>query len=477
MYAQAAERSLWAPQNCPQDRTSDWRDNHQILFDNANLHPNYRSYFDRGRERRSPVAEELPGALKPAWRLSNAPVVSDEREIGRKLQAPACCVMKPHKPVDVLRISGPFEAKPPSLRDADAPGAEPRAKSPKSQALLSTVSLEGDIPSHAVSKAESPKKQPSPAEEHSLMIRSSSAPSVPTECGDPWDDRHYVTWCNERHTQGAALNPVLMRSYFDRMRYPHHSRCQQIVRAQRTVPEWKLRTDPMTGEDLGPRSTDATYGSGGSISTALDVLKAPTRQTPENLTREHGWNARHQLVFKNEEVSRLDRNYFDRWREPECNLFTDETVRSFKPTWALAREGAPDKNIEVGANTSASRHVPCGDWDPRHTRMFYNKIHQNSKSYFGRMREPEDMNESRQRKKITDKDKLKINWSLQEYLEYGSDHHAATLRTESGSSASASAKDLGDFQSMMSERPKTGSRQHTKPKKRQDWFSNHGVVF
>merc|ERR1711977_523038 len=90
-----------------------------------------------------------------------------------------------------------------------------------------------------------------------------------------WSERHHVTWCNERHTTGTPLNPVLLRSYFDRMRTPHHSRCEVPERPTHVKPRWRLRTDAVTGNDVGRSAMGSTNSS---ISIAVDILKAPTRE-------------------------------------------------------------------------------------------------------------------------------------------------------------------------------------------------------
>lgn len=203
-------------------------------------------------------------------------------------------------------------------------------------------------------------------------------------------------------------------------------------------------------------SSGSTFSN--NISTAVDKLKAPTRETSAaskaGEKRETKWDTRHEVVFKNEEVSRLDRCYFDRWKEPEANLHAERTVRSLKPTWSLARDGSPEKTAEQLLANSGGRHTGYGAWNPRHERLFHNGQHTNMKSYFDRRREAEDMAASRQRKKVTNKDKLKIDWSLQDYgskMEYHK-----TLRTES-------APELSTVSKMRKTAPA--------------WFSSHGVVF
>jgi len=472
MYQAAGERSMWPPNEAsmlaPEDDPSGWQDNHQVLYSNANLHPNYRSYFDRFRNRRNESSEDLPGELKPSWRLSPNPPHPDEKEAKKHLMRStgSCAVPETGNKVEVLLHPATFSV-PPSLRDADCPGAErsgleadaANALEPKDGQELS----ETQPGEPAMDEVERPQTDPAwynqPARE-------------------PWSDRHYVTWCNERHTMGKTLNPMLLRSYFDRMRFPLHARCEAQVKAplMRTLPEWRLRMDPLTGRDIG-RSTDGSMASAPSIiSAAVDCFKAPTRAeaSRSNTLKEGGWNHRHDNVFINEEVSRLDRCYFDRWREPESNLHNERTVRSLKPTWSLTRDGSPDATARELLAKSASRHAPAGNWNSRHERMFTNKIHFGARSYFSRPREPEDMAASRQRKKATEADKLKVDWSLQDHA---SVDFPTTLRAASAPVLPTATRESTGSRRKPAEPEESQVSKRQTRKKRPDWFSSHGVKF
>lgn len=458
-YQAASERSLWPPQHAPQER-SGWQANHQILFLNHNLHPNARSYFDRFRLRTSESSDETEPAqppLKPSWKLDAKAPHPEEREAKRQLvkqTGPNASPLIGTAP-EVLQHGGDF-----------APPAQPLGShiSEQDEQDRSPPDPDGEEPVEA---------QPGTAD----MDELGQSQSWQSQNQHHWDDRHYVTWCNERHTSGKKLNPVQLRSYFDRMRFPHNSRCEVEIKPPlaRTLPEWRLRLDPLTGKDVG-RLTDGSLESGGSkISSAVDILKAPSREPDLTQSSEHSkaresrWSTRHELVFKNEEVSRLDRCYFDRWKEPEANLHKERVVRSLKPTWSLERDGSPDATAEELMRSSAYRHSKHGNWNSRHELLFYNKIHPGARSYFGRKRETEDMAAPRQRKKVQDKEKLKADWnSLQDYsgVDFNSSLRAASapaLPTSKGRST------------MMSVKPTSASS--CPQKKRPDWFSSHGIIF
>lgn len=350
----------------------------------------------------------------------------------------------------VLRHPAAFSDPPPPLDDPNYRWPEPDLEHDPQEGEHDPQ--EGEHLEDVAVTAEPESKE---AVEPSAQSPSPSAQS-PSQSQTEWSDRHHVTWCNERHTSGSGeLNPVPLRSYFDRSREPHHSRCEVPVKAQRVLPAWKLRTDPLTGNDI----SGSTMSSSSRVSTAVDILKAPTRAlcSRGNSSRENRWNARHELVFKNEEVSRLDRNYFDRWKEPEANLHAERVVRSFRPTWALTREGSPEKTAQILLSASALRHTAHGTWNERHQRMFSNDIHANLKSYFDRRREAEDYAASRRRKKLKDKDKLRIEWSLSEYP--SKVDFSTSLRTES-------APALLDCDT-------SKKKKKTAP----TWFSSHGILF
>lgn len=408
MLKSASLRSDWA--TLEEDR---WDSRHHIMYSNSRLHPNYRSYFDRRVLRREELEDlgiDHAGVLKPSWRLSTEGLDQEERQTKDKL----------------LQSTGPC-AKP---------------------LVGDTVALEQPSSFSVLGSIHDPN---APA--------SDAVPSALKACGtrqplnNPfvWSDRHQIVWCNERNTSGKKLNPVQLRCYFDRMRFPHTCRCEVPVKNVRVMPNWKLRTDPLTGNDMGGEQ---------------DPSVAEKANHGQFEKRESKWNTRHDLVFKNEEVSRLDRCYFDRWREPDANLHGPldwksskspegrRKVRSLKPTWSLEKEGSPDRAAKIILSKTASRHEPCGKWNSRHQRFFLNDIHTNLKSYFDRPREPEEMSGAKKTKNSSLSEKLGVDWSLQEV---GCIDYPPTLRSNSVPVLS-----------------KEGARKHNQ---KPSWFSSHGVTF
>lgn len=395
--------------------------------------------------------------MKPAWRLNPDAPLREEREALKSVKAFGPCAA-PHLGDNLLSVQRwpsnfhVFTTKD-SLHEPNIPQA-------------------AEVPAlEAASEADKSKPQDLPPRQSTSEVKEEaeswqkSPTSSPNQSQSEWSQRHHITWCNERNTQGPKLNPVQTRCYFDRHRNPHNSRCEhrsyargEDVKPMRVLPHWRLRTDPLTGTDM--RETQMSAGSDTS-NHALEALKAPTRShsSKHNDAREQRWDSRHEIVFKNEEVSRLDRCYFDRWKEPEATLQNERTVRSLKPTWSLARDGSPEKTAEKLLSKSAVRNSNWGQWDYRHQRLFPNDIHSNLKSYFDRPRKPEDMTASRQRKKVTDKDKLKVeSWSLQVSREYQVKvDFSKVLRSESAPAL-----------------PTAGSQSKKAPLV---WFSSHGVIF
>jgi len=488
MHLQAGERSNYIPQNLPPEERGSWNGRHQVKFTNDRNHPNFRSYFDRNRPHKDePHAAESPGTLKPSWRLSTEAPLQDEREAYKKLKLSSGPNARPHPHDNLLEVRRHAEnfSAPPSLHDQNfgqADGGDLEFIEQDPQLMVANV------PDGAQSEMSEFGDVGALGQQAHLALTGGGLKDSerwgceglesPNRSQSSWTNRHHVTWCNERNTAegaievgashgaGKPLNPMLARSYFDRMRDPGHCRCEarDDSKAVRVLPHWRLRTDPLTGKDIGRR----TIGTASNISTSLEILKAPTRDlrhsSSGNDVREKQWNQRHEMIFKNEEVSRLDRCYFDRWREPKAALPPDGAVIRMKPTWSLGSQGnlSPDKTAEVLLKASYSRSLPVGSWTSRHQRLFVNNIHTNAKAYFDRPREPEEMAGIKQRKKATDKTKLKTgNWSLEEHG--GTVDLAKTLRIGGTICGSLSAPTLAI----------ADQRQKNPPA----WFSSHGVIF
>jgi hypothetical protein len=457
IHLKATQRAVWrgcgGRPHSPVVGREKWDDRHQVEFSNHNLHPNYRSYFDRRRVRRDDVLDELPGTMKPEWRLSNEPTNPEERNaMNAFLESIGARPTYTPKTMEVQMHGAVFSSQRSLVDPKYGLEATPIEDGSLLQDGSSNQAGEEVTEAMQVSASADSTNQGAMPEQVGAKARDKVETKSPSQSQSSWSDRHGITWCNERHTTGDKLNPVLLRSYFDRARTPHHSRCEVTERPMRVKPEWRLRSDAVTGEDMGRDITTASS----NISSAVDVLKAPTRSmvTKGNTIREKRWNWRHELVFKNEEVDSLNRCYFDRWKEPEVNLPNERVLRNLKPNWCLEKVGSPEKTAEMLLESTKMRHTHHGAWNHRHERYFLNNIHTNMKSYFDRPREAEEMAGQRQRTKVTDREKLKVeNWSLQEYST-GLDYHK-TLRAESAPALPTSKK----------QRPA------------RTWFSGHGVVF
>lgn len=216
------------------------------------------------------------------------------------------------------------------------------------------------------------------------------------------------------------------------------------------------------------------------------------------------WDSRHNLLFKNEEVSRLDRSYFDRFRDHAEVIASQQAkaVASGSKTlpskaipscsvWSLERSASPEESALQVTQSSNLRFSPSGSWNSRHQVFFDNTgaklpVHQNCRSYFDRWREPapsarlpgedaaadDDTNrpgyfaqlteaaESRRRRKLKADEKLRVDvWSLVDKKEPGT--KAIKLEETFRRCESDPGFNNAKF----------------KQKRRRDWFSSHNVVF
>lgn len=511
----AASRSRWKPQNKPKEERAEWNERHQVSYTNDGLHQNTRSYFDRFIEFQAKMPAEL---LKPNWRLDPHGSSVEERaemhHLSRSLGPQARPEVSGLGPPDTLELPSSSGSR---QREKEELHAERSVKIP--------FTFERSV--------------------------SEAATSHRTH----WDDRHHVVWCNERYTTGPKLNPPLLRSYFDRVRHPGNARGEAMWRCEREEvldkldrlrPLWRLPVDPLEDAPNKRSTTEVTPGGGGAVyrnpekdsftTAATDAdLRDPAFGTISSAARRRKWNQRHQLTFQNEEVSRLDRSYFDRWREPSCDSpmhkaapkahassrrgsattaheqeegeIQRPVVQGLKPTWSLERDGSPDRAATELKNQTEYRHTNYGTWDPRHQRIFVNEIHTNLKNYFDRPRVPAEMAGSRQRKKVTEEEKLKVdNWSMQLYgppqdftkllrsesaplLQNSAEMMQRILELENESSAKpvASGNKLRqkeeqagkkeDRESTSTTNSSTVPKRVKKKRERPAWFSSHGIYF
>lgn len=210
------------------------------------------------------------------------------------------------------------------------------------------------------------------------------------------------------------------------------------------------------------------------------------------------WHQRHHLSFRNEDVSKLDRCYFDRWREPESLLKKDEILELF-PTWRLGEKASPQEDAENFLKSSPcySRQLSIGTWNARHHRTFSNKLHQNSRAYFDRPRHPVDERGvdlpspeelrppkkhghrqnteaayRRKRGKLAEGEGMPVSWKLKPELRKAG-QKKEMLSVED---IQLSASKLGPIHRSKSE-PKVGAARGAGRSSRPTWFSSHGVDF
>mmetsp|Transcript_96801 Transcript_96801/g.172209 ORF Transcript_96801/g.172209 Transcript_96801/m.172209 type:complete len:591 (+) Transcript_96801:56-1828(+) len=518
-FSSAAERSRWGPRLDPQDRDEDWNGRHQLLWHNDGLNPNCRSYFDRWLESKELLpadAKEQP--QKCIWRLSLEAQSMEQRQEERN------CLSS------FSPVGGGLRASPEDKRSY----LEPEDIVTERKAMR--LSRDKPWETAPVRFWNLPKKE-QPASK--MKAKAKPKPAKATEGLEPpeaqreraWNDHHHVMFSNHRNLQGELLNPMMTRDYFDRHREPAvGARSAEFkpeppegeqVSIVRVVPVWRLDPAPGGGQvpevgSLCPRTPPlfSRSGTGGDPASRGEVLGPlhsasphfnhkstwafpthPSESSPSKSKfastdkRIRKWESRHSLLFKNEEVSRLDRSYFDRFRDhPEIKRKKEAIPNC--GVWSLERSASPEESARQVAEASNARNRPCGSWNSRHEIFFDNTgaklpVHQNLRSYFDRWREPapsarlpgeeaaadDDPNragyfaqpteaaESRRRKKLNPDQKLKVEvWSL---VEKSSGPKAlpleATFRRCESDPGMHNAK--------------------TKHKRRRDWFSSHNVVF
>lgn len=368
------------------------------------------------------------------------------------------------------------------------------------------------------------------AQEPASFFQAPAAGSYHVKPQGDWDNCHHILFCNEQKVGDfKKLNPMQFRSYFDRMRAPdvgarsaemRTKRADGTEEVTRVIPSWRLEpvigsTEMPSAEELKVRRSPLAAHTGGggsppsgnrgklqggigggSKSSSSPTLSSTDRRIPiagspgrlvQAERRETGWVAKHALVFKNEEVSRLDRSYFDRFREPDCmlgNAAEGQKVRGSVRAWSLEQDGNPKEMAAKVVASGDKRCLPDGKWNDRHQLMFYNSIHPNARSYFERWREPHHhagpkhvlkmtdpseldgpahqdptcAAERRQRTKLKDEERLIVKWTL---------------------NSSVTPKDLSAVQEGLrrSNSDPTSRAAKRKESRREAWFSSHGIVF
>lgn len=416
VHKAAEQRPVWRPQLAPKDR-GPWNGRHKLVYSNDGMNPNVRSYFDRYLDPKLPGMEGN-GALKPSWRLTTEGVPEEER-------AAMKAAMQSMSPLGHAKPESPKKGGS-TTRIRHLPPDRPWEQEPAPLPEGHEVRLPGP---GGAGGARAVPPAPSPAEaEGSAAAAFFQAPPAggyaAPDVGD-WDSHHHVLWCNEQKVGDyKRLNPPQFRSYFDRMRTPdvgarscemRRRRPDGAPEVSRIIPAWRLeaiighggalltpedlqaRPDPVpphTGTGGSPVSPNASKGSLSGVSKSSGSSHTIGRSSWASQPRCEGkWNPRHDLTFRNEEVSRLDRSYFDRFREPDCVLDPDQAKREARGSvrlWSLEHEGSPEEVAEAVCKGSDERCSPDGRWNNRHHLMFCNNTHPNDRSYFERWREPPD---------------------------------------------------------------------------------------
>mmetsp|Transcript_65240 Transcript_65240/g.144158 ORF Transcript_65240/g.144158 Transcript_65240/m.144158 type:complete len:601 (+) Transcript_65240:86-1888(+) len=494
-----SERSNYGKAQLRPQGRQDWNGRHDLVYDNTGMNPNNRSYFDRQIEAQVLDVKPAGGVLKPVWRLNPEAESPEQRAATKKMAQSYSPNGPPHRNDAASAPPPPVDRR--SLRvDRDRSWVSPQ------------VSLQGEARRPAPGgggwgdvyedgESRCGNKALAAAAEAAELARAAET------ARGAWNGNHHITWCNERNCGGSLLNPAPLRCYFGRWRNPSlAARSAQLKSPQgeggvatinRVLPTWRLEPVPGGGpvpdpetplprppalaakSGTGGSNTNTRGGgSGGSPSGSLLESRMSSRQR----RKEQVWNTRHALTFKNEEVSKLDRSYFDRWREPEMATGKKQSRGSVQ-VWSLERSGSPEEEAKRVWVDSERRCGKDGRWDLQHHITFDNGIHQNLKSYFDRQRFPADPRrtfdasasaetaegteeapcrsltlaaEGRRRAKLTEKEKLLVFWKLQESSPKASDYSESLRRCES---------DTATFEAQRNER------------RRSAWFSSHGSVF
>mmetsp|Transcript_50260 Transcript_50260/g.81454 ORF Transcript_50260/g.81454 Transcript_50260/m.81454 type:complete len:652 (+) Transcript_50260:114-2069(+) len=539
-FQRAGERPMWSPQNDPKERSESWNLRHKLLFSNDGQSINYRSYFDRWRESKellpqSPGSSNQVGSLKTTWRLNPEASSLEERRTER-------LTISSYTPTGVsfrdLSASPSGDSQPSTSElSKDKVIARRAAREGREKHWGSSPTPFWELPAPVRSPAAGSVPKAAAVGSHSAT---SKAPEADLRPGvEEWDSHHHVTWSNSQNADGDSLNPACCRSYFDRPREPAPgSRSTQkelptlvsdstqaegdghrksvgrpVVRVMCT---WRLGDGesfvPENGEPSPrPPPLQLRTGTGGNMKQRGDILgprheaskefnhkatwtfPSPIPSSGSNpkfratTSRMEGWKSRHQLLFKNEEVSRLDRSYFDRFREPDQLNFAKPQGYASCSNWSLPCSTSVIESAKEVIKGSEARNQPVKGWDSRHERMFDNKgvkmpVHQNLRSYFQRFREPPpdarsgpalpgqdddplgdftlltDNAEGRRREKLKPSEKLVVHWTLET--------KAAKVKPPTIEST---------FRRCESD---PGSKEgKSKEKRRAAWFSSHDVHF
>ncbi|CAJ1400438.1 unnamed protein product [Effrenium voratum] len=500
-HSRAAERSSWNPEW--ETTGESWNARHHLAYCNDEMSQNTRCYFDRWLDHRELLPEDDLQVQKPTWRLEPEALSNEERQAERY----AGTVYSPTGPG--LRSSGSL----PCLRTEDL------AKESITRRRATRVSRDKPWVTRPTRFWELLKQEPCEEEKSKNTI--STQTNFPKhevsnkEKERQWDGHHHAVWSNFQNLQGTILNPAPVRSYFDRPREPDigsRSAEKKSGNAKegvtRILPLWRLEPLPDTSVvdlpegNLWPSEPPLASRTGFPVLPRDEVLgprheAAPefnhksTWSCPSLLTtfldedlekRKESWNGRHQLTFQNEEVSRLDRSYFDRFREHDLLRKKGSPKHEPCSVWSLGKDTSTQDSVQTMLSSSNRRFGNDGRWMHRHQLIFDNAsgrlpVQRNLRAYFDRNRdfpseassfleEVQDEDAAfklltssalrKRRRKLQDSDKLKVDvWSLSEPQKKA---HSIedTFRSCDGDSLMGKTE---------------------KEKRRSKWMSSHHVVF
>mmetsp|Transcript_29040 Transcript_29040/g.67292 ORF Transcript_29040/g.67292 Transcript_29040/m.67292 type:complete len:579 (+) Transcript_29040:63-1799(+) len=507
-FCKASQRSSWNPEFHSDGR---WNGRHQLAYCNDEMSQNCRCYFDRWLDHRELLPPDADVQVqKPSWRLEPDGVSSKQRKVERLSNA-------------IYSVTGPGLRGSSQVIDVDT----------------AELSKENVIKRRAmrISRERPWEHPPAPlflsqrrtARNDSSTISAATQTDLGSELPDwakeqGWDSHHHATWSNFQNLQGSILNPAPVRSYFDRPRDPEvgarsaEKKPSSNVRdgVVRVLPLWRL--EPLPGAThvetpeggVWPRTEPLVPRSGRSLQKREDILgirhdaspefkhkstwscpslltTTPSRETVE---RQEKWNSRHQLTFQNEEVSKLDRSYFDRFREHNELRTPDSPRHDDCSVWNLGKDISTKASAKKIISASESRFRADGKWMHRHQLIFDNAggrmpVQRNLRCYFDRARDfpseaspkqedvlPEDVRRGtftfltessrcKRRGKLKnseDAGKLKVDvWSL---VEQPSRQKAPRIE-----------------ETFRSSEGELGMSKTQKEKRRSNWLANHHVVF
>ncbi|CAK9025670.1 unnamed protein product [Durusdinium trenchii] len=503
-FAEAAKRSTWNPDW--QTLGNQWNPRHQLAYNNDEMSQNCRCYFDRWLDHRELLPPDANLQVqKPTWRLEPDPIPAEQREAERL-------------------ASSVYSPTGPGLRGSPKSGEEiGQEKS------ITSMSGENVIKRRSMRLSRDKPWMTQPARFWQLLQPEETAESMvstmtqtdfpqvlqPNEAREQgWNSHHDVVWSNFQNLQGVILNPAPVRSYFDRPREPdigaRSAEKKPEVRRSgdgrdgvvRILPLWRLeplpgvsnvespkdnlwppipRLPPRSGsplrpreEILGPRHEASPEFNHKSTWSCPSLLT--TAPSDEMVERKQGWNGRHQLAFQNQEVSRLDRCYFDRFREHAELRSPHSPPHASCSVWSLGRDVSTKESLKTMMASGDARFHTDGKWMHRHQLTFDNSggrlpVQRNLRSYFDRSRDfPSEASSSLQEVLPEDDPQRAGNFTLLT---------AAALRKrrcklKDSEEGSLKVRIEESFRSCVSD-PSMSKAQ--KEKRRLKWMSNHHVVF